>query len=90
LLAVSLTDRLASGFSGVYKFFEPAETKRSLGTWTILQLIEQARLAALPYVYLGYWIAGSDKMDYKARFRPMEQLTADGWADLPEATTPSD
>ncbi len=84
LLAVSLTDRLASGYSGVYKFFEPTETRRSLGTWTILQLVEQARLDGLAYVYLGYWIAGSEKMDYKVRFRPIEQLTAEGWADLPE------
>jgi arginine-tRNA-protein transferase len=83
LVAVSLTDRLASGYSGVYKFFEPNEQRRSLGTWTILQLLEKARADGLPYVYLGYWIAGSEKMDYKARFRPMEQLTAQGWVDLP-------
>lgn len=84
LLAVSLTDRLSSGYSGVYKFFEPDEPRRSLGTWTILQLIEKARLGGLAYVYLGYWIAGSDKMEYKARFRPMEQLTPAGWVDMPD------
>jgi arginyl-tRNA--protein-N-Asp/Glu arginylyltransferase len=84
LVAVSLTDRLASGYSGVYKFYEPDESRRSLGTWTILQLVEKARQDGLPYVYLGYWIAGSEKMDYKARFRPMEQLTHDGWVDMPD------
>jgi len=84
LVAVSLTDRLSSGYSGVYKFYEPDLPRRSLGTWTILQLVEKARQDGLPFVYLGYWIAGSDKMDYKARFRPMERLTAEGWADMPE------
>ena len=84
LVAVSLTDRISSGYSGVYKFFATDEPRRSLGTWVILQLIEKARRDGLPFVYLGYWVAGSEKMDYKARFRPMEQLTKDGWVDLPD------
>lgn len=89
LRTVSLTDRLASGYSGVYMYFEPGEPRRSFGTWLILQLVEKARLEGLPYVYLGYWIAGSKKMDYKARFRPMEQLTAHGWEDMPELAGPA-
>jgi arginine-tRNA-protein transferase len=89
LVAVSLTDRLSSGYSGVYKFYEPGLPHRSLGTWTILQLVEKARQDGLPFVYLGYWIAGSDKMDYKARFRPMERLTGGGWVDLPETPEPA-
>ncbi len=84
LVAVSLTDRLRSGFSGVYKFFEPAEPRRSLGTFMILWHVVRARELGLPYVYLGYWIAESPKMAYKARFRPMEQLTALLWRPLPE------
>ena len=82
LVAVSLTDRLSSGLSGVYKFYDPAEARRGLGTWLILSLIEHARRTGLPYVYLGYWIAGSAKMAYKARFRPLERLGADGWVEL--------
>ena len=84
LVAVSLTDRLSSGLSGVYKFYDPAEARRGLGTWLILSLVEHARKAGLPYVYLGYWIAGSAKMAYKARFRPLERLGADGWVELRE------
>ena len=79
LIAASLTDRSASGLSGVYKFFDPAESRRSLGSLVILWHIRRAAELRLPYVYLGYWIAGgSPKMAYKARFQPLERLTA--WA----------
>jgi arginine-tRNA-protein transferase len=85
LIAVSLTDRCASGLSGVYKFFDPDEGRRSLGSLIVLWHVERARELQLPYVYLGYWIAGSAKMAYKARFQPLEQLTPDGWQALPDA-----
>jgi leucyl-tRNA---protein transferase len=84
LIAVSLTDRCASGLSGVYKFFDPDEARRSLGSLIVLWHIARARELQLPFVYLGYWIAGSAKMAYKARFRPLEQLTADGWQAMPD------
>jgi arginyl-tRNA--protein-N-Asp/Glu arginylyltransferase len=84
LIAVSLTDRCASGLSGVYKFFDPDEGRRSLGSLIVLWHVERARALQLPFVYLGYWIAGSAKMAYKARFRPLEQLTADGWQAMPD------
>src|SRR3954466_15693923 len=79
LLAVALTDVLHDGRSMVYSFFEPEEESRSLGTFMILDHIERARRMGLPYVSLGYWVSGSRKMDYKARFRPQERLTPDGW-----------
>ncbi len=79
LMAVSLTDRAPSGLSGVYKFFEPEEPRRSLGTLIILWHVQRARELGLPYVYLGYWIAQSPKMAYKSRFQPLERLTAEGW-----------
>jgi arginine-tRNA-protein transferase len=79
LIAVSLTDRCASGLSGVYKFFDPDESRRSLGSQIILWHVARARELNLPYVYLGYWIAESPKMAYKARFRPLERLTPGGW-----------
>jgi arginine-tRNA-protein transferase len=82
LIAASLTDRGASGLSGVYKFFDPDESKRSLGSLVILWHIRRAAELQLPYVYLGYWIAGSPKMAYKARFQPLERLTAEGWCAL--------
>jgi leucyl-tRNA---protein transferase len=83
LLAASLTDRTQSGLSGVYKFFDPDESRRSLGTLAILWHVRRAQELGLPYVYLGYWIAGSPKMAYKARFHPLERLTAQGWRAIP-------
>jgi arginine-tRNA-protein transferase len=79
LLAVALTDVLKDGLSMVYSFFEPDEGHRSLGTLMILDHIARARRMSLPYVYLGYWVRGSRKMDYKARFLPQERLGPDGW-----------
>jgi arginine-tRNA-protein transferase len=66
----------------VYKFFDPDEGRRSLGTLIILWHVQRAAELGLPYVYLGYWIAGSPKMAYKARFQPLEQLTPSGWQPL--------
>ncbi|MGY2052499.1 arginyltransferase [Methylobacterium sp. JK268] len=79
-VAVCLTDVLSDGLSMVYSFYEPAEADRSLGTFMILDHIERARLLGLPYLYLGYWVEGSRKMDYKAKFGPQERLMPQGWA----------
>jgi leucyl-tRNA---protein transferase len=84
LIAASLTDRSGSGFSGVYKFFDPEEARRSLGTMIILWHVQRAADLGLPYVYLGYWIAGSSTMAYKARFQPLERLTPLGWRPMLE------
>jgi arginine-tRNA-protein transferase len=80
LLAVALTDVLGDGLSMVYSFFEPDESARSLGTFMVLDHIERAQQMGLAYVYLGYWVRGSGKMDYKSRFLPQERLMAEGWA----------
>ena len=80
LIAVALTDVLGDGLSMVYSFFEPDEASRSLGTFMVLDHIERASQMGLAYVYLGYWVRGSRKMDYKSRFLPQERLTPDGWA----------
>ena len=77
-----LVDLLDDGLSAVYSFFDPEEARRSPGTMMILALIAESRRRALPYVYLGYWIAESRKMAYKTRFRPLEALTASGWSRL--------
>jgi leucyl-tRNA---protein transferase len=79
LLAVALTDTLADGLSMVYSFYDPEAGGRSLGTYVILDHIARARRLGLPHVYLGYWVDGSPKMDYKRRFLPQERLGQDGW-----------
>ncbi len=80
LVAVSLTDEMSDGLSMVYSFFDPEEAHRSLGTFMILDHIARAKALGLPYLYLGYWVEGSKKMDYKARFLPQERLMPAGWA----------
>lgn len=79
LLAVALTDVLSDGLSMVYSCFDLEEASRSLGTFMILDHIARCRRMGLSYVYLGYWVQGSRKMDYKGRFLPQERLTPDGW-----------
>jgi arginine-tRNA-protein transferase len=79
LAAVALTDRLSDGLSMVYSFYDPGEETRSLGTYMILEHIDYTRRLGLPYLYLGYWIEGSRKMNYKTRFGPQERLGPDGW-----------
>jgi arginine-tRNA-protein transferase len=83
LVAVMLMDRMEDSLSAVYSFFDGRQTRRSLGSYMILWMIERARALGLPYVYLGYWIEDSEKMSYKARFRPLEALGEDGWTVLP-------
>lgn len=82
LFAVCLTDQMDDGLSLVYSFYDPEEEKRSPGSFIILWHILQARYLAMPYVYLGYWIAESPKMAYKRRFQPVEILTKEGWQQL--------
>lgn len=82
LIAVTLTDLLSDGLSMVYSFFDPEMERRSLGVFAILDHVRQAAAVKLPFVYLGYWVQGSSKMDYKAAFRPMEALRPLGWTRL--------
>ncbi len=82
LIAVMLYDRLATGLSLVYSFFDPQEDRRSLGTFLILDMIARAHKEGLPHCHLGYWVSGCTKMDYKARFKPQERLTGSGWKEV--------
>ena len=79
LIACALVDLMSDGLSLVYSFYDPSMPRRSLGTYMILDHVLQARLSLLPYVYLGYWVRGSEKMNYKARFYPLEALKPEGW-----------
>lgn len=87
LVAVCLTDILSDGVSMVYSFFDPDLTRDSLGSYIILDHIALAREAKLPYVYLGYWVPGSTKMDYKARYQPLEIFSEGRWRLLAEVDT---
>ncbi|MEM1374032.1 MAG: arginyltransferase [Pseudomonadota bacterium] len=82
LTAVCLTDILDDGVSMVYSFYEPTLERQSLGTHIILDHVEIARETGLPYVYLGYWVPGSDKMGYKARFSGLEIYRGGQWQPL--------
>jgi arginine-tRNA-protein transferase len=84
LVACAVVDRVPHGLSAVYTFFEPGESRRGLGTFAVLAQIEQARLLGMKFVYLGYWVPGSRKMEYKRRFHPLEVLTPRGWEGLVE------
>jgi arginine-tRNA-protein transferase len=79
LIATCLTDMLDDGLSMVYSFYDPSLERRSLGTWMILDHISIAREAGLPFVYLGYWVPGSDKMGYKAQFSGLEIYRKGTW-----------
>ncbi len=80
LVGACLTDRQGDGLSMIYSFYEPDYPARAgLGNFIILDHIRRAAAEALPYVYLGYWVEGSPRMQYKVRYRPLERLTREGW-----------
>jgi leucyl-tRNA---protein transferase len=87
LVAVCLTDILDDGLSMVYSFYDPDRTPLSLGTWVILDHIDIAREAGLPYVYLGYWVPGSRKMGYKAQFSALEIYKGGRWQPIGDPAT---
>ncbi len=85
LLAVAVTDIVSTGLSAVYTYFDPDYEKRSLGTAAIMTQIDLAIQRGLPYVYLGYWIEESSKMNYKSHYKPQERFIKDVWVKVPAA-----
>ena len=86
LVGACLTDRQFDGLSMIYSFFEADTVARpGLGNFIIMDHIIRAADAGLPHVYLGYWVAGSKRMEYKIRYRPMERLGPGGWSRLGDA-----
>ncbi|MDG2087530.1 MAG: arginyltransferase [Arenicellaceae bacterium] len=82
LIAVSVIDRLDDGVSAAYTFFDPDMYTRSLGTFAILEMIKEVKSKELDYVYLGYWIEESEKMNYKTRFAPLEFYLNQRWIQI--------
>ena len=90
LIGACLSDQQSDGLSMIYSFFDTSpEARQGLGNYIILDHVLRAQAAGLPHVYLGYWVEGSDRMAYKARFRPMERLGRDGWRPMEEADLPA-
>ena len=79
LIAVLVMDQLADGLSAIYTYFEPSESERSLGVFAILSAIQIAGEKNLPFVCLGYFIAGCEKMEYKANYRPLQMFVDQRW-----------
>ena len=90
LMGGSRTDVLSDGLSMVYSFYAPGQQRRSMGTYMILDHVEIAREAGLPYVYLGYWVPGSQKMGYKSKFSGLEVYLGGRWQKMadPENFSP--
>jgi arginine-tRNA-protein transferase len=82
LRMVSIIDILDDGLSSVYTFYEPNIAQASFGTYNVLWQIELCRKLQLEYLYLGYWIEGSEKMAYKANFRPLQGLVQGKWQTI--------
>lgn len=82
LLGVAVSDEFSNALSAIYTYFDPAQSKRSLGTLGVLLQVERARELGLHYVYLGYWIKECQKMNYKTRYRPLELLINRRWTLL--------
>jgi arginine-tRNA-protein transferase len=82
LRMVSVVDCVGDGLSAVYTFYDCSDAANSYGTYNVLWLADWCRRLQLPYLYLGYWVAGSRKMAYKINFRPLEGLTHGQWQAL--------
>lgn len=82
LIGVLVFDEFDDGLSSVYCFYDPAREKDSIGTTLIIRLSQLAKALGLPYNYLGYYVKGCRKMDYKSRFKPIEVLQSGAWQSL--------
>jgi arginine-tRNA-protein transferase len=90
LVGACLSDQQGDGLSMIYSFFDVGpEARKGLGTYIILDHVIRAARAGLPYVYLGYWVEGSNRMAYKTGFQPLERLGREGWRRMDEVRSES-
>lgn len=89
LVGVAVTDAITDGLSAVYTFFDPDYHSRGIGKFCILQQIELCNVMTLPYLYLGYWVDGCQKMQYKTDFKPQEHFDGEQWVEYKEFATTS-
>jgi arginyl-tRNA--protein-N-Asp/Glu arginylyltransferase len=82
LIGISVLDQFDGGLSAVYTFFDPKHSNRSIGTYAVLYALKLAKTQDIPFVYLGYWIDGSQKMDYKRKFKPLQGYIDRQWQEL--------
>ncbi len=86
LIGACLTDKQGDGLSMIYSFYDPDHAERTgLGNYIILDHIRRASEMGLPFVYLGYWVEGAQRMQYKVRYRPLERLARSGWERIDDA-----
>ncbi|GLK42350.1 MULTISPECIES: arginyltransferase [Novosphingobium] len=85
LVGACLTDRQCDGLSMIYSFYDPDSERQGLGNYIILDHIRRSQDMGLGFVYLGYWVEGSARMQYKVRYRPMEKLGRAGWERIDTA-----
>jgi arginine-tRNA-protein transferase len=79
LLGVAVVDIGCEWVNAVYFYFDPGETRRSLGTFNILHLINLCRRNSIPHLYLGYLIREVRAMRYKENFKPHYLLQDGMW-----------
>jgi leucyl-tRNA---protein transferase len=90
LVGACLVDTQDDGFSMIYSFFETSDAARpGLGNFIILDHIRRSVAKGLSFVYLGYWISGSQRMEYKVRFQPLERLSPNGWSRFVPVVSPA-
>jgi arginine-tRNA-protein transferase len=85
LIAVAIVDQLNNVLSAVYTFFDPEFSQYGLGNYAILWQIQYAQKMQIPWLYLGYWIRGCNKMSYKSKFRPFQAFIDEEWQELEKA-----
>ncbi|MFM8571132.1 MAG: arginyltransferase [Pirellula sp.] len=82
LVAVSIIDVSSLSISAVYTYFDPAHSKLSLGTYSVLKQIQFAQDSELRWVYLGLYVEQNSHLNYKARFKPQERYIDSDWIEF--------